>query len=99
MAQLIWWLDGGWAGAQEMAPGDVHYWVAWGGGLKFDDVITLMAHPVLGDPNAQERVLQVENVKAEGTSDGTRRIYYSVRNVGQEWIPGYGLTGMLLRPQ
>ena len=96
MAQLIWWLNGSWVG--DMAPGAVHNWIAWGGGLQPGDVISFMAHPVIGNPNAQERVLQVENVQAEGASDGTRRIFYSVRNVGPEWISGYLLTGMMLRP-
>jgi hypothetical protein len=96
MAQLIDWLNGGWVG--DMAPGDVHGWIAWGGGLQAGDVISIMAHPVIGNPNAQERVLQVENVQAEGTSDGARRIFYWVRNAGPEWIPGYSTTGMMLRP-
>jgi len=95
MAQVITWIQSSWIG--NMAPGDVHGWVAFGG-LQFGDVITIMAHPVVGDPNAQERVLQVENVRAEGTSDGTRRILYSVRNPGPEWIPGYSKTYIMLRP-
>ncbi len=96
MAQLIWWLNSSWVG--DMAPGEIHGWIAWGGGLKPGDVISFMAHPVIGNPNAKERVLQVENVQAEGASDGSRRIFYSVRNVGTEEIPGYSLMGMMLRP-
>jgi hypothetical protein len=95
MAQLITWLQSSWIG--DMAPGDVHGWVAYGD-LQFGDVISIMAHPVVGDPNAPERVLQVENVQAEGTPDGARRIIYSVRNAGPSSIPGYSKTYMMLRP-
>ena len=96
MAQLIWWLDGSWIG--DMLPGDVHGWVAWGGGLQAGDVITIMSHPVVGNPNQWERILQVENIQAEGTADGGRRIFYWVRNVGGQPIPGYSTTGMMMRP-
>ena len=96
MAQAITWVEGGWAG--DMAPGDSHPWIGFGGGLQAGDVIDIMAHPVVGNPNAQERILQVENVQAEGTSDGARRIFFSVRNAGVEWIPGYSMTGIMLRP-
>jgi hypothetical protein len=95
VAQLISWLQTGWIG--DMAPGDAHSWVAWGG-LQPSDVISIMAHPVVGNPDAPERVLQVENVRAEGAPDGTRRIYWNVRNVGPNYISGYHKTYMMLRP-
>jgi len=96
MSELDTWIQGGWAG--NMPPGAVHSWLAWGGGLQPGDVITFMAHPVVGNPNAPERILQVENVRAEGTSDGARRIFYSVRNAGSYWVSGYTITGMMQRP-
>lgn len=96
MAQLIWWVSSSWMG--DMQPGDVHGWIAWGGGLQPGDVVTVMAHPVVGNPNDWERILQVENIQAEGTADGARRIFFSVRNVGGTTIPAYGFDGMLMRP-
>jgi hypothetical protein len=95
MAQLITWLQSSWIG--DMPPGAVHPWTAWGG-IQPGDVFCIMAHPVVGNPNAPERVLQVENVRAEGTPNGVRRIYYSVRNAGPDWITGYSKTYMMLRP-
>lgn len=95
MAQVIAWFQSSWIGT--MPPGGRHGWIAWGGGLKFADVVNIMAHPVVGNPNAQERVLQVENVRAEGTPDGVRRIFFEVRNAGPESIVGYSMTGMTLR--
>ena len=96
MATLASWFQSGWVG--NMGPGQVHGWIAWGGGLQPSDVIEIMAHPVVGNPNAGERTLEVISIQAEGTSDGTRRIFFDIKNVSQEWIPGYSMTGMTLRP-
>ncbi len=96
MAQLITWINSGYVG--DLAPGQSDYWIAFGGGLQPGDVITAMAHPIVGDPNAPERIVQVENVQAEGTSDGGRRIFYSVRNAGNVALVGYTVTLMMLRP-
>jgi len=57
-----------------------------------------MAHPVVGNPNAPERLLRVENVRTDGLPDGTRKILYEVRNIGLTSIPAYLKTYMMLRP-
>jgi hypothetical protein len=64
MSQLITWLQGGWVG--DMAPGEAHGWIAWGGGLQAGDVISLMAHPIIGDPNAQDRSFKLKRSRQRG---------------------------------
>ena len=68
-----------------MLPGDVHSWIMWG--FNYGDVVSVSAHPVVGNPNA-ERILAVENVHVEGNVGG-RRLLFDVRNVGPDSIPGY----------
>jgi hypothetical protein len=63
MAQLITWINTG--VVADLAPGQSHHWIAWGN-LQPGDVISIMTHPVVGNPNAPERILQVENIQAEG---------------------------------
>ena len=97
MAQLITWILSNWQGAP-MLPGEIHDWVAWGPTLQSDDVVSIMARSVAGDPNFPERVLQVENVRTEQSADGGMRILYSVRNAGIYETDAYGKTYMILRP-
>jgi hypothetical protein len=96
MAQLNAWFNVGWVG--NMAPGQVHGWAASGGGLQVGDVIEIMAHPVVGNPNAPQRVLRVENIQAQGTPNGSRSIFFDIRNTGSTFIVGYNMSGMMLRP-
>ena len=67
-------------------PGQSHSWMMWGFG--YGDVVSVTAHPVAGP--AGDRFLVVEDVKIEGDSTG-RRLYFTVRNVGNISMPGYGM--------
>lgn len=79
------WVSGG--PQDDLAPGEAHYWFAWGF-FDYGGAISLTAHPVVGAP--VERRLAVENVFMEGDPGG-RRLYFSVRNIGNSSVPGYGV--------
>jgi hypothetical protein len=100
MAQLISWVKAEWSSADasfEMAPGDLHQIIIWGGGLTDVDVVTFMCHPTVVPFVDEETGLQA-TVQTELGSDGERRIFVWVRNVGPNSIDGYFINGMLLRP-
>jgi hypothetical protein len=71
----------------EMAPGAAHYW--WANPFSFGDAITVTAQAVTGDPNDAHRTLEVQDVRVDGTPDGLRTLFFTVRNVGSGFIPGY----------
>ncbi|MCW5977550.1 MAG: hypothetical protein KIT09_05715 [Bryobacteraceae bacterium] len=79
----------GWASSgpgNDMAPGQAHGWIMWGFG--YGDAVSVSVHPVVGAP--VERFLQVENVRIQGDPAG-RRLFFTVRNVGNSFVPGYGM--------
>lgn len=88
MANVVYW-SGSWTSqgpADDLAPGQAHYWLAWG--YNYGDAITITAHSVAGAP--EMRFLAVEDVRTEADPSG-RRIYYTVRNTGASFIPGYAM--------
>jgi hypothetical protein len=70
-----------------MAPGAAHYW--WANPFSFGDAITVTAQAVTGDPNDAHRTLEVQDVRVDGTPDGLRTLFFTVKNVGSGFIPGY----------
>lgn len=76
------------AGGSYFWPGSVHDW--WMTGFSYGDAMSVTAHPVTGDPNAAHRVLQVEDVRIDGTPTG-RTLRFRVRNLGTSATPGYGV--------
>ena len=48
---------------------------------------TITAHPLMG---GEEQTLAVENVRQDADANG-RRQFFTVRNVGQNYIDGYGI--------
>jgi hypothetical protein len=70
-----------------LAPGQAHDWIQWGWGLEYGTANTITAHPLMGDA---ENVLAVENVRQQTDPNG-RRQFFTVRNVGQSDIDGYGI--------
>jgi len=97
MATVIAW-SGSWTssgGASDLKPGQAHNWTAWG--FNYGDAIDVTAHPVVGAPGA-ERILEVQNLRAEGDPSGGRRIFYTVRNVGTSSVPGYAIGYAWIRP-
>ncbi len=90
MANVGYWL-GAWVSGghtDDLGPGDTHHWMMWG--FRYGDAISLTAHAVTGAP-VPERVLQIENVRVGADSGGGRRLYYTIRNVGNSSVPGYAV--------
>ncbi|HKC24095.1 MAG TPA: hypothetical protein VKF32_05100 [Thermoanaerobaculia bacterium] len=88
MANVSYWL-GTWLSAgpgDDLPPGATHDWIMWGFG--YGEAISVSAHPVVGAP--EDRVLAVENVRIEGDPGG-RRMFFTVRNAGPSFVPGYGI--------
>jgi hypothetical protein len=86
MANVSYWA-GSWASGgdgDDLGPGESHNWIMWG--FDYGDAVSLSAHPVVGAP--VERYLAVENTRIEADPNG-RRLYFTVRNVGQNSVPGY----------
>ena len=69
-------------------PGASHSWAATG--FNYGDVLSATAHPVTGNPTAAHRVLRIDDMRIDGTPTG-RSLLFTVRNVGTDSIPGYGL--------
>ena len=68
-----------------LGPGESHEWEAWGFG--YGDAISVTAHSTAGEA---ARYLGVENVRVLGMA-GNRRVLFTVRNVGHESVPAYGV--------
>ena len=87
MANVSYWF-GFWQSAgpdSDLLPGEVHNWIAWP--INYGDALSVTATPVQG---GLEHILAVENVRMQSDQTG-RRIFYTVRNVGQTAVPGYGV--------
>jgi hypothetical protein len=83
------WVAGEYGLLDDLYPDEVHSWVMWG--FNIGDVLNVVAYPVVGDPTAGERILEVENARVEGDPSGYR-FYFSIRNTGNSSIPGYSLN-------
>ena len=99
MANTFYW-SGAWVAGEygyldDLAPGDSHSWLMWG--FNYGDVVNAIAFPIVGDPNAGDRYLQVENARIEGDPSGYR-FYFSVRNVGNSSVPGYAIGYSFVSP-
>jgi hypothetical protein len=71
----------------DLAPNDVHSWVQWGWGLDYGTANCITAHPLVGGDGGS---LAVESVRQQTDANG-RRQFFTVRNVGQTTIDGYGI--------
>jgi len=80
------WVSG--AGQSDLYPNQSHGWVMWG--FNYGDAVDVSAHPVVLLNAHEERVLQVLDVRIEGDDTG-RRLYFTVKNVGSNPVPGYGM--------
>jgi hypothetical protein len=84
----VWYWSGSWTSGgdgDDLGPGETHDWIMWG--YNYGDAITLTAHPVGG---ADENILAIENVQIQADGSG-RRLFYTVRNVGSNFITGYAV--------
>ena len=68
----------------DMLPGEAHDW--WAVGFHEFASISVTAYPIIGAP--EERILEVDNVRVQGTSDGWT-LLFTVRNVGSGSEVGY----------
>jgi hypothetical protein len=79
----------------DLAPGEVRDWFYNSGvagkntNLDGAPAISVTAYPVLGNPNDDQRRLAVENISIDGRPDGGLTLTFSVRNVGDTFMPGY----------
>jgi hypothetical protein len=86
MANVRYWF-GSWVSAEgnDLQPGDAHSWIAWP--INYGEALSITASPVQG---GVEYVLAVQDVAIQSDPNG-RRIFFTVRNVGQNAVPGYGI--------
>ncbi len=65
--------------ANNLQPGAEENWVLWG--FSWADVVEITAHPFVL-VGGQDRKLTVKNIEVEASPDGSRRIFFTVRNTG-----------------
>ena len=95
--QLIWYATNT---SDALRPGDPQDWVFWG--YNIGDAISLSAHPCCTlsptpEVDLRYQMLAIENVHLEmnlipaggGQLDEERRLFFTVRNVGQAPVGGY----------
>lgn len=86
-----------------LRPGDGDDWIYWG--YNFGDAISVTAHPCcifdpMPAPDLRQRIIAIENVQAEMNltldpgdprllGPEERRLFFTVRNVGQTPVDGY----------
>jgi hypothetical protein len=71
----------------DLPPGGAENWVMWG--FSWGDVVEITAHP-LAWINGKDRRLAVSNVQSEAAPDGSRRIFFTVTNIGSSDL-NYGV--------
>jgi hypothetical protein len=72
----------------DFAPGSAHSW--WMTGFKYGDVLSVTAHSIVGNPLAPHRVLAVSDIRVDAQLTG-ETLLFTVRNVGSDSTPGYGV--------
>jgi hypothetical protein len=89
---------GSWASsgpANDLPPGAAHGWIMWG--FNYGDSVNVTAQPVQSvNEGGPEHILAVENVRMQ-TDPGGRRLFFTVRNVGNTDVPGYGMGFGMIR--
>jgi hypothetical protein len=75
----------------DMAPGEAHSWWMTHTPSVYGEAVSATAHPVTGNPLAPSRTLAVEDLRVVGDPSGGRTYLFTVRNVGNFSIPGYGI--------
>ncbi len=63
----------------DLPPGAQENWVLWG--FSWGDVVEITAHPFYLT-GGQDRKLAVLNIESEAAPDGSRRIFFTVKNTG-----------------
>lgn len=78
----------------EIFPGEEENWVLWG--FSWADVVEISAHPFVAT-GGEDRKLAVTNVESEAAPDGTRRIFFTVKNTGNSTL-NYGVRTSWIGP-
>ncbi len=78
----------------DLPPGGQENWVLWG--FSWADVVEISAHPFV-NVGGQDRKLAVINVESEAAPDGSRRIFFTVKNTGSSSI-NYGVRTSWIGP-
>ena len=60
--------------------------------VTYGDAFTVSAHPVTGNPREWNRVLEVRNIRVDGSPTAGLTLRFSVANVGLHPTPGYGVA-------
>ncbi len=78
----------------DLQPGLEENWVLWG--FNWSSVIEISAHP-FANIGGQDRKLAVMNIESEAAPDGSRRIFFTVKNTGTSSI-NYGVRTSWIDP-
>lgn len=70
-------------GEAEIAPGETHYW--WGEPMVYGETPLISAHAISGNPYAQDKHLQVDNISFITKTNGNIQLNFQVHNIGAEW--------------
>jgi|SRR5215831_4881578 len=76
--------------AYDLNPGDSHSWIAWGPIADNGVVPWVSVKPFPLDPSG-EKILEVTPIRHEAMEDGSRRIFYTVTNVGPVPVLAYAI--------
>ncbi len=74
-------------------PGAEENWVLWG--FSWGDVVEISAHPFVL-VGGQDRKLAVTDIMSEAAPDGSRRIFFTVKNTGNSAL-NYGVFTSWIR--
>ena len=77
-----------------LQPGQEENWVLWG--FNWSHVVEISAHPFV-NVGGQDRKLAVINIEDEANPDGSRRIFFTVKNTGTSSI-NYGVRTSWIGP-
>jgi hypothetical protein len=92
MATVIYGPSG--TSVNDISPGDEESWVLWG--FSWGDVVEVSAHP-FSWREGKERTLTVSNLVSEAAPDGSRRIFFTVKNTGDSTL-NYGVFTSWISP-
>jgi hypothetical protein len=77
----------------DIYPGQAENWVLWGFG--WGDVVEISAHPFSWS-GGNDRTLAVTDIRSEAAPDGSRRMFFTVRNMGNSTL-NYGVFTSWIR--
>jgi hypothetical protein len=90
MANVSYW-QASWVSMEgsEMSPGEVHNW--WAVPVGYLEVWSVTAVPVAGGEDPPQ-TLSIGDVQVTADASGGHTFLFSVKNVGNSYIDGYGVN-------